>query len=259
MNGVSRCPSRGSDCPLWRDRFRRFLPPDDREVLMALLRADVTVVADPQNVAPVTADPDDDYLVALAQRERADVLVSGDSDLTAPSRTIRQSSRPPRSSCSSTKQADDSSSGRFSATRRKRHSRVTCPHRLASSSAGLTSVSGYSQAMTFKHHTDPELRRALERWIAAEESDLSRLDAVRVAAEVRRLADQVLDQRVLEARACDWPWAQIAKAVGVTRQSAHRRWRHLEAPARALAEDREKRFHSSRWPPAAPWTNPDRG
>lgn len=103
---------------------------------------------------------------------------------------------------------------------------------------------------------DPELRRALERWLAAEESDLSCLGAVRVAAEVRRLADQVLDQRVLEARAHNWPWAQIAKAVGITRQSAHRRWRHLEAPARALAEEREKRFRSSRWPPVAPWISP---
>ncbi|MDQ3488240.1 MAG: hypothetical protein M3468_10965 [Acidobacteriota bacterium] len=111
--------------------------------------------------------------------------------------------------------------------------------------------------MKFKHHTDPELRRALERWLAAEESDLSRLDAVRVAAEVRRLADQVLDQRVLQARAHNWPWAQIAKVVGITRQSAHRRWRHLEAPARALAEEQEKQFRSSRWPPDAPWIRPD--
>jgi AraC-like DNA-binding protein len=111
--------------------------------------------------------------------------------------------------------------------------------------------------MPYKHHTDPELRRALERWLAAEDSDLSRVDAVRIAAEVRRLADQVLDQRVLEARAHNWSWAKIARAVGITRQSAHRRWRHLEAPARALAEEKEKRFRSSRWPPDAPWIGQD--
>ncbi len=60
----------------------------------------------------------------------------------------------------------------------------------------------------------------------------------------------------LEARAHNWPWAQIAKVVGITRQSAHRRWRHLEAPARALVEEEEKRFRSSRWPPDAPWVRP---
>lgn len=113
--------------------------------------------------------------------------------------------------------------------------------------------------MRYKHHTGPELRRALERWLAAEDSELSRLDAVRVAAEVRRLADQVLEQRVLEARAHNRPWAQIAEAVGITRQSAHRRWRNLEAPARALAEEVEKRFRSPRWPPDAPWIRPDDG
>lgn len=110
--------------------------------------------------------------------------------------------------------------------------------------------------MDYEHHTGPQLKRALEGWIAAEASDLSRLDAVRVAAEVRRLADQVLDQRVLEARAHNSAWAKIAQAVGITRQSAHRRWRHLEGPARALAEEREKQFRSSRWPPDAPWTTP---
>ena len=110
--------------------------------------------------------------------------------------------------------------------------------------------------MDYEHHTGPELRRALERWIAAEDSHLTRLDAVRIATEVRRLADQVLDQRVLEARAHNLSWIKIAEAVGITRQSAHRRWRHLEAPARALAEEREKQFRSSRWPPDAPWIRP---
>jgi hypothetical protein len=59
---------------------------------------------------------------------------------------------------------------------------------------------------------------------------------------------------VLEARAHNWPWAEIGKVVGITRQSAHRRWRHLEPKARALAQADEARFRSSRWPPNAPWT-----
>jgi hypothetical protein len=109
--------------------------------------------------------------------------------------------------------------------------------------------------MVYRHHTDPELRRALEKWLAVESEGMdSRVEAVRIAAEVGRLAAEVLDQRVMEARAHNWPWAEIAKAVGITRQSAHRRWRHLEPRARALAEAQEARFRSSRWPPNVPWT-----
>ncbi len=41
------------------------------------------VVADVAPAGSLSRDPDDDYLVALAQRENAKALVSGDSDLTA--------------------------------------------------------------------------------------------------------------------------------------------------------------------------------
>lgn len=68
---------------LARERFGRFITPDDREVLMTLLHTEATLVTDPTHVPHVTADPDDDYLVALAQREHVDFIVSGDSDLTA--------------------------------------------------------------------------------------------------------------------------------------------------------------------------------
>lgn len=110
--------------------------------------------------------------------------------------------------------------------------------------------------MVYVHRTDPELRRALEHWIGAEQEGMTRLDAVRLAAEIGRLAHEVLDQRVLEARAFNHSWTHIADAVGITRQSAHKRWRHLEEPARALAEERQARFRSSRRPPAATWTPP---
>ena len=70
------------DDVLSRDRFQRFLTAKERQALIALLRSDATTVADPEIIDPVTAHPDDDYLVALAQRERVDALVSGDSDLT---------------------------------------------------------------------------------------------------------------------------------------------------------------------------------
>ncbi len=68
---------------LARERFRRFITSDDREVLITLLHTEATLVTDPEHVPHVTADPDDDYLVALAQREHVDFIVSGDSDLTA--------------------------------------------------------------------------------------------------------------------------------------------------------------------------------
>lgn len=108
--------------------------------------------------------------------------------------------------------------------------------------------------MAYVHRTDPELRRALEHWIGAEQEAMTRLDTVRLAAEIGRLAHEVLEQRVLEARSFNDSWARIADAVGITRQSAHKRWRHLEEPARSLAEERQARFRSSRRPPEATWT-----
>jgi hypothetical protein len=57
-----------------------------------------------------------------------------------------------------------------------------------------------------------------------------------------RLAEQERDQRVVEARAFRHSWAEIAGAVGIARQSAHRRWHGLDAAAAVLAEERERQF-----------------
>jgi uncharacterized protein len=67
---------------LRRDRFRRVIAPDEVDARLSPLRTGATVVEDPADNPPVTADPDDDYLVALARREQADALVSGDRHLT---------------------------------------------------------------------------------------------------------------------------------------------------------------------------------
>jgi uncharacterized protein len=67
---------------LRRDRFRRFIALAGIDLLLALLRTEASVVADPEDIERATADPDDDYLVALVLREDADALVSGDKDLT---------------------------------------------------------------------------------------------------------------------------------------------------------------------------------
>jgi uncharacterized protein len=45
------------------------------------LRTEGDLVDDPELQLGVTADPGDDYLIALARQSRADCLVSGDSDL----------------------------------------------------------------------------------------------------------------------------------------------------------------------------------
>ena len=104
----------------------------------------------------------------------------------------------------------------------------------------------------FKIHSDPALRKLPQAWIDVEQEPQTRLEALRVAAEVRELVDEVLDQRVLEARSFRHTWAEIAAAVGVTRQSAHRRWRHLDPLADALAADRQHHFRASRLPPVPP-------
>ncbi|MBA2276837.1 MAG: hypothetical protein H0W06_03655 [Chloroflexia bacterium] len=95
--------------------------------------------------------------------------------------------------------------------------------------------------------TGPALRKALRRWLAAEEQRQYRLDAVRVAAEIVKLAEEVLGQRVLEARSFRHTWADIAEQVGITRQSAHRRWRHLDEPAEELLRHRDRLYSPRRW------------
>lgn len=58
------------------------IPPEDREGLLELLSEAADLVDDPTDPAPVrSADPDDDYIVALAASATA-VIVSGDHHLT---------------------------------------------------------------------------------------------------------------------------------------------------------------------------------
>lgn len=67
---------------LERPKFRRYLSLDEVERFVGHIRAEAELRADPTEVSRVVADPDDDYLVALARATRADVLVSGDAHLT---------------------------------------------------------------------------------------------------------------------------------------------------------------------------------
>lgn len=68
---------------LGRKKFRRYADLDAVAAYLELLRREAELTADPESPPPVRcADPDDDYLVALAHRQSA-ALVSGDRHLLA--------------------------------------------------------------------------------------------------------------------------------------------------------------------------------
>lgn len=64
--------------PKLRDR----VGPGEADAAVALLRAGAVVATDPSVAPPRSEDPGDDYLLALAEHERA-ILVSGDRHLLA--------------------------------------------------------------------------------------------------------------------------------------------------------------------------------
>ncbi len=69
---------------LGREGLRRWVTPEEARRFLVELRGLADLAADaPQPWARVTSDPDDDYLVALAHAVGADVMVSGDRDLTS--------------------------------------------------------------------------------------------------------------------------------------------------------------------------------
>ena len=70
------------DTTLRRDRIRPYVALDDVDDLIDELRRRAEPADDPEHAAPVSRDPDDDYLIALALETDADALVSGDLDLT---------------------------------------------------------------------------------------------------------------------------------------------------------------------------------
>lgn len=70
------------DAVLRRDKFRDWLDLDTVAAFMAELERLAEAAVDPSEIPAVSPDPDDDYLLALAQTTRADALVSGDPDLT---------------------------------------------------------------------------------------------------------------------------------------------------------------------------------
>lgn len=61
-------------------KLRRRVTPDEATAFAALLRHEATLAVDPPSPARRSADPGDDYLLALAEAERA-LLVTGDQHL----------------------------------------------------------------------------------------------------------------------------------------------------------------------------------
>ena len=66
---------------LLREKFRRYVDLDAVDQYVGLLGRDAAMAADPAEPPPIRcADPDDDYLIALAH-SRSAALVSGDGHL----------------------------------------------------------------------------------------------------------------------------------------------------------------------------------
>lgn len=61
-------------------KLREHISPEDAAAFIALLRSTVSMVAGAERPDPISRDPGDDYLLALAKTS-ASVLVSGDRDL----------------------------------------------------------------------------------------------------------------------------------------------------------------------------------
>lgn len=66
---------------LLRPKFRPYLSEEEVEAYLTLLQRTAVQVDDPNLTEALSPDPGDDYLVALAERVRADCLVSGDKHL----------------------------------------------------------------------------------------------------------------------------------------------------------------------------------
>ena len=67
---------------LGREKFRRYVTEAEAVAYVDLIRHEATIFDDPAPSArPLSADPDDEYLVDLARAAAADVLVSGDAHL----------------------------------------------------------------------------------------------------------------------------------------------------------------------------------
>jgi len=67
---------------LGRDKLRRYLSEAEADAYVELIPSEGIVRADPKpSPGPLSADPDDEYLIDLARDAQADALVTGDAHL----------------------------------------------------------------------------------------------------------------------------------------------------------------------------------
>lgn len=66
---------------LARPKILRYVGSETAQDFVTWLERVAVIVPDPNDVAAVSPDPDDDYLIALARIGRAQVIVSGDAHL----------------------------------------------------------------------------------------------------------------------------------------------------------------------------------
>ena len=69
------------DVLISRPRLRKWISLDDAKRYVEMLQLHFNFVPNPDFVIPLSRDSDDDYILALAQRERANYVISGDKDL----------------------------------------------------------------------------------------------------------------------------------------------------------------------------------
>jgi uncharacterized protein len=69
------------DVLISRPRLRKWISLNDAERYVEMLQMRFNFVPNPIDIIPISRDRDDDYILALAQRERADYVISGDKDL----------------------------------------------------------------------------------------------------------------------------------------------------------------------------------
>lgn len=69
------------DVLVTRPRLRKWISLDDAKRYIEMLQLQFNFVTNPADIIPLSRDSDDDYILALAQRERADYVISGDKDL----------------------------------------------------------------------------------------------------------------------------------------------------------------------------------
>ena len=69
------------DVLVFRPRLRKWISQNDARQYVEMLQLRFNFVSNPTDIIPLSRDGDDDYILALAQREKADHIVSGDRDL----------------------------------------------------------------------------------------------------------------------------------------------------------------------------------